>query len=263
MIFKILKIICITFVLTAAFQQANAKIYKWVDEDGQTHFSHEKPAGVKGQQLAATSKVAKSLKNYLYPFGTHAKLKSTKKRVCDKNRALTSLRKRFLAYSQNSKTKEDVYLRKYKNVFKNTVDKQRYLYDIKKECQQYEAKKITEEEVYVIKSAGIKRLFGKNKIIPVRHLQIGLSRYASAGLAKIILNQHINKKFKKYSYSKKIKLKTNGFNIVLIKERGPSVAKILMKDVLIEIKLSGDDKFKNLEYFVRRYTKWLKSRKYP
>ncbi len=281
-----LKAICLIFPLMLVFQQVSAKIYKWIDEDGQTHFSQEKPAHLKTNSGKKKTTDRTKLKAFLYPFGSAAILKGSKKAYCNKDAALNLLRnkvfkkKREISRFKLQHAIEDTNLPrkkdpvnvqlqymenefwKYEFQLRNKQSKQQFFSAMQRKCNKLKKQNLMDKEIYDIGFSGYKRVFKKKDSEYIGYLGIGISKYRTVSAARNkwkIWNRKSNQK--KYTDIEKEKL--YGFPVLLMDSQADfSVGFILLDDVIIEVQFGSDRfvEFKQLKYFIKRYTRWLSAR---
>ncbi|VAW94107.1 hypothetical protein MNBD_GAMMA23-2172 [hydrothermal vent metagenome] len=278
MTIKILVALVFSFLSLAA----EAKIYKWVDEDGLAHFSQEKPAHLKENFTNKATANTARLKSFLYPFGSSAILKGSKKVYCNKAAALNLLRskisrkKRELAqyenlyatkalnrkpvggvYSQKLRVEQEIYEEKLK--LTNKSSRQRFLSNMQKKCIALKKNKIVDKEVYNIGSSGYKRVFKKKDREYIGYIGIGITKYPSSHNAKSKWYDW-NRKSNQKKYIRVEKKKLNGMPVLLMSDKADfAVGFILLDTVLIEIQFGSKRfvEFEQFQYFIQRYTRWL------
>ena len=203
-----LKVLCLIFPLMLVFQQVNAKIYKWIDEDGLTHFSQEKPAHLKTNFVNKKTTSTTKLKSFLYPFGSAAILKGSKKAYCNKAAALNLLRNKVfkkkrdiskyklqhaikdsnLPRKRNSVNVQLQYMEheflQYKYQLEAKASKEQFFSAMQRKCRNLKKQKLVDKEVYDIGFSGYKRVFKKKDREYIGYIGIGLSKYSSSSDAQ-------------------------------------------------------------------------------
>ncbi len=278
-----LKAICLIIPLMLVFQQVNARIYKWVDEDGVTHFSQEKPAHLKTNFVNKKTPSKAKLKSLLYPFGSAAILKGSKKTYCNKSAALTLLRNKIFKkkreiskYKLQHAIKDSNLPRKnnsvnmqlqsmerealqYESQLSFKPSKEQFFSAMQRKCRNLKKQKLVDKEIYDIGFSGYKRVFKKKDREYIGYIGIGLSKYSSSADAKNKWNSWSRKSNQK-KYTRVKKEKWNGIRVLLMDDNADfAVAFILLDDVLIEVQFGSNRfvEFKQLQYFIKRYTRWL------
>lgn len=272
-----------SLLLTVFCQHVNAKIYKWIDEDGQAHFSQEKPENLKIEPGNKQSTSTVKLRSFLYPFGSAAILKGSKKAYCHKNAALNLLRTKVvkkkreisryklqhaikdsnLPRKNNSVNMQLQYMERevwqYESQLNTKAGKEQYFSAMQKKCSDLKKQKLVDKEIYDIGFSGYKRVFKKKDREYIGYIGIGLSKYSSRSDAKNKWNSW-NRKSNQKKYTHVEKENLNGINVLLMNDKADfAVGFILFDDVLIEIQFGSDRfvEFKQLQYFIKRYTRWL------
>jgi len=257
----------------------DAKIYKWVDENGQTHFSQNKPAHLKIES-ANKKKSLNKLKDFLYPFGSSAILKESKKAYCDRSAAISLLRniivmkKRELAkykkynglqrdeasnriYEERRRLEQEISQYRYK--LKNKSNKERYLSKMQKKCADLKRNKVIDKQRYDISASGFKRIFKKEDRKYIDFIGIAIYKYISEHDARNRWNRW-NRKSSQKKYTRVEKKKLNGMQVLLMDDKADfAVGFILLEDTLIEIQFGSGRfvEFTQFQYFIKRYTRWL------
>jgi len=256
------RIISIVIIFGICCDELNAAVYKWVDEDGQVHFSQEKPKNKNATPIRDKSNSGSGLRVYLFPFGSDAKFRVSKKIYCDEGSAQRSLRKKLSSYYARSTRYGNEFLERHKNVFKSAFDKKAFLYEMSKKCEKLESEKILDQEIYDIGKKGIKRIlkFENKKERFYGSVYVNLSRYENGKFAKSACEKNYNSlKNTKYN-QKKLKARQHGYNVVIINDgKKDSFACIPLENVLIKIFIRSN-KYREMQYLQsisHRYTKWL------
>jgi len=279
------KILHIIFLALLSFSSA-AEIYKWVDEDGQTHFSHERPDNSKLIPLKNDRGQLAKLKDYLYPFGFAAVLKESSKAYCDKKTALGLVRKRIRVEERKLNQLKNKYqsmkykskgeknramvrmrnaessVRELKSMLSSKLYKQKYVADMQRKCLRLNQENIIEKEIYDISQDGFKRVFKKDERKYIGYLGIALTKYQSGHDARKVWKLW-NKKSNQKKFSRVERDKFNDIDILLMDEKANfAVAFLLYEDTLIEVQFGSEKfvEFQQLKFFVSKYAKWLDSK---
>ncbi len=281
-----LKALCLVFSLMLVFQQVSAKIYKWVDEDGVAHFSQEKPTHLKISSTEKKTTGSVKLKAFLYPFGSAAILKGSKKSYCNKDAALKLLRNKVfkkereisrfklqhaikdtnLPRENDSVNVQLQYMEnefwKYEFQLRNKQSKEQFFSAMQRKCSKLKKQNLADKEIYDIGFSGYKRVFKKKDREYIGYLGIGISKYRTVSAARNKWNSW-NRKSNQKKYTRVEKEKLYGFPVLLMDSQADfTVGFILLDDVLIEVQFGSDRfvEFKQLKYFIKRYTRWLSAR---
>ncbi len=188
-----------------------------------------------------------------------------------KKRELRKYKKKYAIRESNYQPENRIYRQKRlleqeisldKSRLTKKSDKERFLSAMRKKCLALEKSKIINKEIYDIGHSGYKRVFKKEDRKYIGYIGIGISKYYSRQHARNKWNAW-NRKTNQKKYTRVEKEYLNGFNVLLIDDNASfAVGFILLNDMLIEIQFGSDRfvEFKQLQYFLKRYTRWLAAR---